>query len=68
MKDYEPRPGFVSRVMMDVRTFESSKDGAVERLLLSRPVRYAVSAAGFLLALMNIARIAFTYLSPALCK
>lgn len=49
MKEFEPRKDFVSRVMKDVYAFEQArqlKQSLSERLLASRPFRYAMSASG----------------------
>jgi hypothetical protein len=71
MKDFEPSDGFVSRVMADIEAHEASRRPAAARaeiFLLSRPVRYAFSAAGILLGIVNIFRMVSAFIAPALCR
>ena len=71
MKDFEPTDNFVPRVMADIHAYEASRRLDVtktEGLLFSRPLRYALSAGGILLGILNIIRISFTLISPALCR
>ena len=71
MKDFEPTDNFVPRVMADIHAYEASRRLDItktEGLLFSRPLRYALSAGGILLGILNIIRISFTLISPALCK
>jgi hypothetical protein len=71
MRDFEPTDKFVSRVMADIHAYEASRrfnKTRLEVLLFSRPVRYALSAGGVLLGIVNIIRIAFVFISPALCR
>ncbi len=70
MRDFEPTPNFISRVMADVRAYEaaiSPGTSRAERFLLAGSVRYALSAAGGLLGIVNLARIVLTFISPAPC-
>jgi hypothetical protein len=71
MKDFEPTDGFVSRVMAGIDAYESSKNltaPRAEAFLLSRPVRYALSAGGVLLGIVNIFRMVSAFVAPALCR
>jgi hypothetical protein len=71
MKDFEPTDNFVPRVMADIHAYEASRQLDItktEGLLFSRPLRYALSAGGILLGILNIIRISFTLISPALCR
>jgi len=70
MKDFEPTDNFVPGVMADIHAYEASRRLEItktEGLLFSRPLRYALSAGGILLGILNIIRISFTLISPALC-
>ncbi len=70
MRNFEPTPNFISRVMADVRAYEaaiSPGTSRAERFLLAGSVRYALSAAGGLLGIVNLARIVLTFISPAPC-
>jgi hypothetical protein len=70
MKDFEPTDNFVPRVMAGVHAYEASRRLDItktEWFLFSRPLRYALSAGGILLGILNIIRISFTLISPALC-
>jgi len=66
MKEYEPGMGFVSRVMADVRTYETARS-RYRAILFSRPLRYALWACGAAMALANIIRTAFLFIHPAFC-
>jgi len=71
MRDFEPADNFVPRVMAAVQAYEASRrldTTRKEALLLSRPLRYALSAAGVMLAIVNIVRMASTFIAPALCR
>ena len=70
MKNFEPTNQFVPRVMARVRAYEAARSldtARTERLLFAGPVRFALSAGGALLGIVNLARILFTFVSPALC-
>lgn len=70
MKDFEPADDFVTRVMSGVHAYEKMKDPEKTKavLRLSKPVFYALSAGGILLWILNFLRIAFAFISPALCR
>ena len=71
MRDFEPTDNFVSKVMADVHAYEETKRldiTKMETLLFSRPLRYALSTGGVLLGIVNIVRMASTFISPALCR
>jgi hypothetical protein len=71
MKEFETSRNFVSRVMQDVRAYEASRnlDASWSRVFLSTPfARYALSAAGGLLGVINLVRIYLTLFSPVVCR
>jgi hypothetical protein len=71
MRDFEPADSFVPRVMEAVHAYEASRrldTASKEALFLSRPLRYALSGGGVLLAIVNIVRMASTFIAPALCR
>jgi hypothetical protein len=71
MRDFEPSDHFVPRVMADIHAYEASRRLDVTKTeghLFSRPLRYALSAGGVLLGVVNIIRMAFTLISPTLCR
>jgi hypothetical protein len=71
MEDFEPTDNFVPRVMADIHAYEASRGLDITRkesLLFSKPLRYALSAGGILLGIVNVIRIASTFISPALCR
>jgi hypothetical protein len=71
MEAFEPTDHFVSRVMADIHAYEASRGLDIARKesrLFSKPLRYALSASGILLGMVNVIRIASTFISPALCR
>jgi hypothetical protein len=57
--------------MEGVRAVDAGKKAAqtgLERRLAFAPVRYALYGCGGLFALLNAARIAFMFISPAACR
>ena len=71
MKEFEPSKNFVGNVMRSVRACaaEGAKERlTADRLLSSRAVRFALSAGAAAIGVVNLARISFTILSPALCR
>lgn len=71
MKEFKPSEDFVSRVMENVHACEKkSKDivSLTERLVSSRPIRYALSAGGVLLGIWNLVRLYFTVFAPVVCR
>lgn len=71
MKEFEPSGNFVHRVMRDVRDYEATRTPAFSRsrlFLSTKAARYALSAAGALIGIMNVIRIYLTLFSPALCR
>ena len=72
MQDFEPSGTFVHRVMEDVRAYEASRHSLMptpaQRFLAMAPVRYALVGCGALYALDNIARVAFLFVYPAICR
>jgi hypothetical protein len=70
MDEFKPSADFVSRTMEEIRSYEKDLDQKRERLnalLLSRKMRFALSAGAILLAAINLARIASTLIAPAVC-
>jgi hypothetical protein len=70
MNDFNPSDSFVSRVMNDIRTYEIDTSHQRERVsafVFSKPVFSILSAAGILLGILNIVRIAQILISPAMC-
>ena len=71
MNGYRPSRNFVSRVMEDVRAYEAARRPDTvrsERFLSTRVARYAMSAGGALIGLINIARIYAAIFSAAACR
>ena len=71
MKEFEPSSNFVARVMADVRDYEGMRkmeEPLSERLLASQTFRFAFSSAAALLGILNLIRLYFSVLSPALCR
>lgn len=71
MKAFKPSHNFVSRVMEDVRAYETTETSSTLRLQLflsSRVARYALTSAGALLGLINLIRMYLTIFSPVLCR
>ena len=57
MKEFEPSRDFVSRVMQSVHAYERSQEPApsfFERVLSSRPLRYALSGGGVLMGIFFV--------------
>jgi hypothetical protein len=71
MQEFEPSRNFIAKVMEDVRAYEASRnvDVSWSRMFLStRSARYALSAAGGLLGIINLVRIYLTLFSPVVCR
>lgn len=71
MKEFKPSPWFVSRVMAGVRDYEAARSREptwAQRALSLRAVRYALTAGGALLGLINLVRMCLAVFSPALCR
>ncbi len=70
MNGFKPSGTFVTRVMADVRAYEATirRDNAhIKAHLFSKPTLCALSAAGALLGILNVVRIASILVSPAFC-
>jgi len=67
MSDFKPSDSFVPRVMNDIRTYEMGVNHA-SAFVLSRPVFSILSAAGILLGIFNLIRMALILISPVLCQ
>ena len=71
MKEFKPSRNFVSKVMKDISAYERRQEQEYlrsQRFLASPVVRFAMSAAGVLLGLFNLARLYFSILSPVVCR
>ncbi len=70
MAEFEPSRDFVTRIMKDVRAYETEMTKHRERIpsfVLSRPVFSIVSAGGILLGICNLIRMALILISPVPC-
>ena len=70
MKEFEPSPEFVSRVMERVHAYEASRRRTrrmVSRLYHSRSFRIAVTAGGLLVAAANLVRLYLMFFAPLAC-
>ena len=70
MDNFKPSIDFVEKTMDDVRSYEAATRRRKERLnafLVSKPAFYLLSAAGALLAMLNLVGMTWTLLSPATC-
>jgi hypothetical protein len=70
MDEFKPSANFISRTMEEIRSYEKDLDNKRDRLnafLLSRQMRFALSAAAVLLGILNLIRMASILISPALC-
>lgn len=68
MEEFKPSRNFVSRVMADVRAYDSQRAPRSRSFLSTGFARYALSAGGGLLGLVNIVRLCQTLFSPVLCR
>lgn len=71
MKKFEPSCDFVSKVMEDVYLYQKRREAKLQfsrRLLSSKPLRYAISAGGVLLGVLNIIRFYYFILAPVVCR
>lgn len=72
MKEFEPSPDFVSRVMRVVaaETVTCARPAVASGRVLLTPiaVRALVAAGGALLGLFNLLRLWLTVFSPAICQ
>jgi ABC-type uncharacterized transport system permease subunit len=70
MREFEPSPEFVSRVMERVHAYEASMRRArraASRLYRSRSFRIAVTAGGLLVAAANMVRLYLMFFAPLAC-
>ena len=70
MENFNPSDDFVQRTMSGVRAYEREMRNKRERLdsfLLSKHMRFALSAGAILLGILNLIRMASTLIFPALC-
>jgi len=71
MKEFKPSGNFVGKVMHDVRMFEAARRPVMSRsqlFLSTRLVRYALSAGGVLLGIINLIRVYSSVFSPVICR
>jgi len=57
MNEYKPSPDFVAKVMRRVQAFEARKVPLVERLVWSRPIRYALAGGGTIFGILKAAPV-----------
>ena len=69
MKEFEPSPDFVARVMASVRADAQTRavTSPWSAAALSTPLRWWLALAGGVMALGNLLRILASFFSPALC-
>lgn len=70
MKEFEPSPDFTKNVMKAVYDFETSRESPRAPLwgfLTVRLIRYGLPIGGTVLGLINILRLCFTFIAPAVC-
>ncbi len=71
MSDFKPSDSFITRVMDDIRTYETVVNNQSRRtgtFVLSSPVFSILSAGGILLGIFNLIRMALILISPVLCQ
>lgn len=72
MKEFEPSPDFVDRVMTAVRaeTDSSAAPAAptVSRWITSTPLRWSLVLGGAMVTLINLLRMLASVFAPALCR
>ena len=70
MRDFESSGDFVARTMENVRSYEMARIKETEkanRMLVSKPALYALSAGGAVLGMWNLVRTVWTLIAPAAC-
>jgi hypothetical protein len=70
MADFKPSTDFVVRTMENIRSYEkglSDKGSPIPEFLLSKPMLLALSAGGFLFAILNYVGMVSTMIFPAVC-
>lgn len=71
MKEFEPSPDFVARVMRGVVAVESAASlagPAARHPALLRAVGPALAAGGGLLGVLNLLRLWLSFFAPAICQ
>ncbi len=71
MKEFEPSGDFVAKVMRNVYAFEQKRRPQMplsQRLLASRAVRFAFSAGGILMGILNLVRFYHSAFSAVICR
>ena len=66
METFEPSSGFTASVMR--RIAESEEKRGLDHWLRSRAVRFAVTSAGLLVGVANLARLCLVFFAPGLCQ
>ncbi len=56
-EEFKPSPDFVARVMRRVHACEAEKVPVIERLVWSRPVRYALAGGGTIFGILKAAPV-----------
>ena len=70
MADFKPSTDFVARTMDHVRSYEkelNNKGLRIPEFLLSKPMLLALSAGGFIFAILNYVGMVSTLIFPAVC-
>jgi hypothetical protein len=70
MDNFKPSGDFVARTMQQIRSYETETIGDCERtnaVPLSLPAVLILSAGGVLLGILNLVRMAWTWVAPAVC-
>jgi hypothetical protein len=70
MSDFNPSADFVSRVMAEVKSYETvleQRSSSHRSFPFSRPAVLALSSGGVLLAIFNIIRMVVAIMTPAYC-
>ena len=71
MDSYKPSGDFVARIMENVRSYETAMikgKGRANETPIPKLVFFAMSAGGILLGALNLVRVAWTFIVPAVCQ
>lgn len=71
MKEYAPSRDFVKKVMRAVSAFEQERRLPIplsQRLFAIKAARFAFSAGGILMGILNLVRFYLSAFSPAICR
>ena len=67
MKEFEPSPNFVARVMTEVRAEVNSRAVSDPIFTLAGPLRWWLALGGGIMTLINLFRMLASVFAPALC-